>query len=63
MAEMKRKTINIVNYWENESGGKAMVTMQVDIGQIRMAEESGVKIQDAEAFWKRLEARLRKKYL
>ena len=63
MAEMKRKTINIVNYWENESGGKAIVTMQVDIGQIRMAEEVGVKIQDAEKAWKRLEAKLRKQYL
>jgi len=63
MAEMNRKTINIVNYWENESGGKAMVTMQVDIGQIRMATESGVKIQDAEKAWKRLEAKLRKQYL
>ena len=63
MTEMTRKVVTIVNYWENEQGGKAMVTLQVNNGQIRMEAEEGIKVQDAEASWKRLEKKLRNEYL
>ena len=60
---MKRKTINIITYWSNENGGKTMVTMQINNGQIHSKTEEGIKIQDSEKSWKRLEAKLRIKYL
>ena len=63
MTEMTRKVVTIVNYWENEQGGKAMVTLQINNGQIRMETEEGIKVQNAERSWKRLEAKLRNEYL
>ena len=63
MTEMGRKTITIVNYWSAENAGQAMVTLQINNGQIRMETEEGIKVQDAEASWKRLEKKLRNEYL
>ena len=60
---MSRKTITVVNYWSNENAGQTMVTLQINNGQIHSKTEEGIKIQDSEKSWKRLEAKLRIKYI